>query len=159
MRTFRNSVRNTLFAVSLLALPAVSMAGAEQFRGTFWETVRCPTDDGYSEEIYLDGSYRILAQYVEAAGHVTSTYQVFWEADGWGSGGSEYILHGKWMEVIQEAPPYIFLWNDHFRLVGKGPAGDFRTYFKIRIVTDANGRVVVDYLDAMECETIDAGFE
>jgi hypothetical protein len=149
----------TLFAASLLALSAHSMAGADQFRGTFWEIVSCPTADGYSEEIYLEGSYRILSQYVEGNGHVTSTFQIFWDADGMGPSGSEYLLNGKWMEVIQGNPPYIFLWNDHFRLIGKGRAENFEIHFKIRMIVNANGELVVDYLDATACETIDSGFD
>ena len=153
---FWKSLGKTLFVASLLGLSNASMASADQFRGTFWEIVSCPTADGYSEEIYLEGSYRILAQSVEGNGHATSTFQIFWEADGWGTtSGSKYILNGKWMEVIQENPPYIFLWNDHFRLIGKGKAENFETHFKVQMVYNANGELVVEYVDATSCETID----
>lgn len=158
MTMIRSFAGKFFLATSLLALSASSMAGADQFRGTFWELVRCPVDGGYSEEIYLEGSYRILAQQVDAGGHISSTFQVFWEGSGWGMSGSEYLLRGKWMEVVQENPPYIFLWNDHFQLIGKAQADNFELHFRIRTVVNANGDLVVDYVDFVQCETLDGEF-
>jgi hypothetical protein len=145
-----------LLALALVSTSsALSAAGQViQFTEPFSETVVCPTSDGYSEEIYLSGTYRALIKYVESGEHVSTFFQVFWEADGYGiSTGAEYLLNGKWMEVTQESPPYIFIWNDHFRLIGKGQAENFDTYFKVKIVMNANGDPIIDYVDAMECES------
>jgi len=55
------------------------------------------------------------------------------------------------MEVVQENPPFIFLWNDHFQVIGKGQAENFGIYTKIKIVENANGELIVNYDDALEC--------
>lgn len=139
----------------LLTISPVLMAGAYQFTDTFEEIVVCPTQDGFSEEIHIAGSYRVLLQSAGGKDHTTNLFYVFWHGDALGlSSGSEYLLRGRWMELIQENPPYIFLWNDHFQLIGKGKAENFDTHFKIRLVVNANGDTVVDFLDASECETI-----
>ena len=131
---------------------------AQQFEASFWEVAVCPTEDGYSEEIYLEGTYRVLTQFVDNGKHIKSTFQVFWEGTGYGmSSGADYVLHGKWMEVVQVNPPFIFLWNDHFQLVGKGQADNFRIYWKIRFVQNANGDTVVDFEDVLQCETLEYG--
>jgi hypothetical protein len=163
MQTIHTSAARTLFLAALLALSTGSMAAghsnaAQQFEASFWEIAVCPTADGYSEEIYLEGTYRVLAHAVDNGNHMMSTFQVFWEGTGYGmSSGAEYVLHGKWMEVVQVDPPFIFLWNDHFQLVGKGQADDFRIYWKIRFVQDANGDTVVDFEDVLQCETLEYG--
>jgi hypothetical protein len=159
MESTVRTVQKWLSAAVLLMLSSTTMAGADQVRGTFWESLVCPTNDGYSEEIYLSGSYRMLMQHVDTGNHITSTFQVFWEADGWGASGSEYLLHGKWMEVVQENPPYIFLWNDHFRLIGKGNADNYEVHFKVRIIVNANGDPVVEFVDEKQCETLDFGMD
>ena len=151
--TSRMGTRLLLIA-ALLTIAPVSMA-LEQPTLPFEETVSCPTDDGFSEEIYIAGTYRIQERYIENRNHVSSSFQVFWRGEGYGlSSGAEYSLRGKWMEVIQESPPFIFLWNDHFQLTGKGQAENFRIYFKIRIVNNANGEPIVDFIDSRECVQI-----
>lgn len=70
------------------------------------------------------------------------------------SSGSEYLLRGRWMEVIQENPPYKFLWNDHFQLIGKRKAENYETHYKIRFVVNATGEMVIEFLDPTACETI-----
>jgi hypothetical protein len=147
-------VTSLLLASVLLTVSPMASA-LEQFTLPFSETLVCQSGDGYSEQIYIEGTFRVQLHYVEGADHATSLFQVHWTADGWGlTSGAEYILRGKWMEVIQENPPYIFLWNDHFRLIGKGQAENFDTYFKIRWVVNANGELTVDFLDSSECESI-----
>ena len=143
-----------LLALALLAVAPMLLA-LEQFTLPFDETVICPSRDGDSEAIYIAGTYRVQLQYVEGGGHTTSLFQVFWRGDGYGlDSGAEYKLRGKWMEVIQENPPYIFLWNDHFQLIGKGRAENFNTYFKIRMVVNANGELTVNFEDFMQCENV-----
>ena len=147
-------VMKLLLALALLAV-APTLLALEQFTLPFEETVICPSGDGDSEEIYIEGTYRVQLQYVEGGDHTTSLFQVFWRGDGYGlESGSEYKLRGKWMEVIQENPTYIFLWNDHFQLIGKGRAENFNIYYKIRIVVNANGELTVYFEDYMQCENV-----
>jgi len=160
MEKIQKIVVKLLLAVSLLAVSAASMAGAQQAKGTFWEEIQCPTADGYSEVIYLEGTYRMLMQNVAAGDHTTDIFQVFWEAAGYGMDSeARYLLHGKWMEVIQQNPPYVLIWNDTFKLVGKGKADDFRITWKARVVFNANGDLIMDYFEALQCETLDAGLD
>jgi hypothetical protein len=142
----------------LSLMSAASMAGAGQAKGTFWEEIVCQSaDGGCSEIIYLDGTYRLLTQYVDSGQHVASAFQIFWEGRGYGmTSGAEYILHGKWMEVIQDKPPYVLIWNDYFELVGKGRAENFKIYWRARVIETADGRSIMDYFDALQCETLDA---
>jgi hypothetical protein len=71
---------------------------------------------------------------------------------------AEYSLRGKWMEVVQENPPFIFLWNDHFQLNGKGSAPNYRFNNKVKIVVNANGDVIIDQGSIDEpCEYVDGG--
>jgi len=143
-----------LLSLALLSVSPMLLA-LEQFTVPFEETVICPSGDGDSEEIYIAGTYRVQLHYVEGADHTTSLFQVFWHGNGYGqTSGAEYILRGKWMEVIQENPPFIFLWNDHFQLVGKGRAENFETHFKIRIVENANGELTVNFEDVVECKEV-----
>ena len=147
-------VTKLLLALALLAV-APTLLALEQFTLPFEETVICPSGDGYSEAIYIEGTYRVQLQYVEGGDHATSLFQVFWRGDGYGlESGAEYKLRGKWMEVIQENSPFIFLWNDHFQLIGKGRAENFNIYYKIRIVVNANGEQTVDFEDFMQCENV-----
>jgi len=137
-----------------LALLSVSpmLLALEQFTDSFEETIICPGADGESEEIYIAGTYRVQLQYVEGADHTTSLFKIFWRGNGYGlSSDAKYILRGKWMEVVQENPPFIFLWNDHFQVIGKGQAENFGIYTKIKIVENANGELIVNYDDALEC--------
>ena len=151
--TYRLSTK-LLLTLALLAVSPLMLA-LEQFTLPFEETVICPSGDGYSEEIYIEGTYRVQLQYVEGGDHTTSLFQVFWRGDGFGlESGSEYKLRGKWMEVVQESPTYIFLWNDHFQLIGKGRAENFKIYYKIRIVVNANGELTVYFEDFMQCKNV-----
>lgn len=143
--------------ISILALLAATpgLLALDQFPGEFEETVICENANGPSEPIYIWGTYRIQAQYVEAGDHVTSFFNVYWRADGVGlDSGAEYNMRGKWMEVVQESPPYLFIWNDHFRLIGKGRAENYDTHFKVKILVNANGDPIIDYIDFYECENI-----
>lgn len=147
-------IRALLGLVLLCSSPM--LVALDQYPGnSFSETVICETEDGYSEPIYLEGTYRVQIQYVEAGDHVTSFFNVYWTAEGVGlESDAEYIMRGKWMEIIQENPPYIFIWNDHFRLIGKGRADNFDTYFKVKIVVNANGEPIIEFIDSFECEEI-----
>jgi len=145
--------------LSLVLLTAApTLLALEQFTDTFDEIVICPGGDGNSEEIYIEGTYRVQLQYIENTHHTTSLFQVFWRGDGFGlTSGAEYKLRGKWMEVVQgieENSPFIFLWNDHFQLIGKGRAENFNTYYKIRVVVNANGELTVYFEDFMQCENV-----
>ena len=154
MKNTHSMLKNVLLGSVLLAFSPILLA-LEQFTDSFEETVICPAEGGISEEIFIEGTYRVQVQYVEGADHVTSLFQVFWRGNGYGlSSGAEYKLRGKWMEVIQENPPFIFLWNDHFQLVGKGRAENFSIYLKIRIVENANGEQTVSFEDSVQCENV-----
>jgi hypothetical protein len=116
--------RRVLISAAVLSLasaaPAMSM---EKESYNFWEVAECP-----DEMVEMEGTVRF--QY-----HETSkgwVYQAFWEGEGWGASGAEYVIHGKWMEVVTEDRPFVFYWNDHFQLVGKGTAPTYRLYSKIR---------------------------
>lgn len=152
--------KNARIAVSiylvfvLLATSSIAIA-MDKFSDTFSETVICENKNGVSEEIYISGTFRSQAQYVENVNHITSVWQVFWHGDGLGlASGAEYVLRGKWMEVIQENPPYIFIWNDHFQLTGKGKAENYDTFFKVKFVVNANGDPIIEYVDFYQCEEI-----
>jgi len=154
MKMPHHLVTKLMLTLALLTVSPMLLA-LEQFTDIFEETVICPSGDGWSEEIYIKGTYRVQLQYVEGADHTTSLFQVFWRGDGYGlTSGAKYKLRGKWMEVIQENPPFIFLWNDHFQLIGKGQAENFAIYYKIRIVENANGELTVYFEDYMQCENV-----
>ena len=139
---------------ALLATSSIAIA-MEKFTDAFAETVICENGNGVSEEIYISGIARTRVQYVENADHSTWVWQVFFHGDGLGlASGAEYILRGKWMEVIQENPPYIFIWNDHFQLTGKGKAENYDTFFKVKFVVNANGDPIIEYVDFYQCEEI-----
>jgi hypothetical protein len=147
-------VAKLLLALALLTAAPMLLA-LDQFTLPFEETVVCQGDYGDSEEIYIEGTYRVLLQYVEGDDHTTSLFQVFWTGNALGlTSGAKYLLRGKWMELIQENPPFIFLWNDHFQLIGKGQAENFNIYFKIRIVENANGETTVDFIDYLQCVNV-----
>ena len=94
-------VTKLLLALALLAV-APTLLALEQFTLPFEEIVICPSGDGDSEEIYIEGTYRVQLQYVEGGDQTTSLFQVFWRGDGYGlESGAEYKLRGKWMEVVQ----------------------------------------------------------
>jgi hypothetical protein len=146
-----------LLTLALLTVAPMLLA-LEKVTLPFEETVICPSGDGYSEEIYLEGTVRIQWQDVEGADHTTWVLQYFWRGDGYGmTSGAEYVMRGKWMEVVQgieESSPFIFLWNDHIQLVGKGQAENFDIYWKIRFVKNANGETTVNFEDYMQCENV-----
>lgn len=141
----------SLFTALMLLLTAPALMALEKETFPFWEIVACP-----SEDIYIEGTVRFQSHFVEGADHSTWVFQAFWTGDGWGmDSGEEYMLKGKWMEVIQENPPFLFLWNDHFQLIGKGSAPNYNFYQKVKLLVNANGDVIID-LDDVEwpCPTI-----
>lgn len=112
-----------ILALMLLALSPAVMS-MEKSNLYFWEYVACP-----NEIVYVEGSVRF--QYQETG--MGWVYQAFWTGDGWGlDSDNEYLLQGKWQEVVQEKRPFIFYWNDHFELAGKAGAPTYRLYSKIR---------------------------
>lgn len=142
-----------LLVILMLVLSAPSLMALDQERLDFWELVACPNED-----VELLGSVRFQAQAIEGADHTTWIFQAFWRGVGTGlDSGAAYILSGKWMEVVQENPPFIFIWNDHFQLIGKGKAPNYRFSNKIKVVVNANGEVIIDE-DSFEwpCDTVDA---
>ena len=137
-------ITKLLLTLALLTIaPMVTALDQETFY--FEEIVACP-----SEDIFIAGTVRFQTQYVEGADHTTWVFQAFWRGDAYGlTSGAEYLLRGKWMEVVQENPPFIFLWNDHFQLIGKGKAENYELHWKMRLVVNANGEVVVDWEDVV----------
>lgn len=125
-------------AIVLIAFAPVSMA-LESSTFPFDVTVSCPTED-----VYIQGTGRFQMQEVQNANHSTWIFQAFWHGKAWGTSGAEYNVSGRWMEVVQESAPFVMRWNDHFQLAGKNGAGNYRLYWKLRIVVDPNGRPVLD---------------
>jgi hypothetical protein len=151
MTTANRFLAGLSLAVPLL-VSAPNLLAMEQTTLNFWEIVACP-----SENIEMEGSVRLQTQSAGGADHATWVFQAFWTGDAWGlDTGTDYRLQGKWMEVVQENPPFVFLWNDHFELIGNGTAPNYRFYNKIRLIVDANGEISVDFADdAVPCPTID----
>ena len=145
----RNSSGLLLIALLVsLFLSPVALAMDKEYYG-FWEIAACP-----SEDIEMLGSVRFQTQPTGDTGYV---FQAFWTGDAWGlDSGDEYRIQGKWMEAAKESPPFIFLWNDHFQLIGKGTAPNYDFAYKLRIIVDANGvpRVEFEGVD-WPCPTID----
>jgi hypothetical protein len=147
-------VTKLLLALALLTVAPMLLA-LEQEIYPFSETVICPSGDGFSEKIYLEGTVRFQEQNIENNHHTTSIFHAFWRANGFGlTSEADYILRGKWMTVVQESPPFILLFNDHFQLVGKGRAENFNIYYKIRMVVNANGELTVNFEDFLQCEEV-----
>jgi len=140
-------------ALALLVTAPVLMA-LEKETLPFWEIVSCP-----GEEVEIVGTVRFQTHLVESGNHATWIFQAFWTGHGQGlESETRYLLKGKWMEVVQANPPFIFVLNDHFQLVGKGSAPNYRFNNKVKIVVNANGDVIIDRADSDEpCEYIDGG--
>lgn len=128
--------------------PAIAM---EKETLNFWEIAECP-----SEQIEIEGRVRFQYQFVEGNDRATTVFQAFWSGDAWGlASGAEYRIQGKWMEVVQESPPFVFVLNDHFQLIGKGQAENYRFYSRVRFVVNAKGEIKVDFEgDHWPCPTI-----
>lgn len=146
--------RLVVVAIGALSATLGPMAmGMDKESYNFWEIAQCP-----DEMIEMEGSVRF--QYHETGkGWV---FQAFWTGDAWGlDSGAEYLIQGKWMEVVNENRPFVFYWNDHFELVGKGRAPTYRLYSKIRFdELDADsGGPVVDSIQLEDgewpCPTVD----
>ncbi len=148
----RLMTRFTVALALLVSAPALMALDKETL--PFWEIVSCP-----GEEVAIEGSVRFQTHFIEGSGHTTWIFQAFWTGHGMGlDSEAEYSLRGKWMEVVQENPPFIFLWNDHFQLNGKGPAPNYRFNNKVKIVVNANGDVIIDQGSIDEpCEYVDGG--
>lgn len=147
-RSFRATLLPTILL--LLSLSPAALAMDKEFY-SWWEVMECPTG-----LIWLEGGVRIQA-------HETGmgwTYQAFWEGDGWGlDSDSEYLIQGKWMEVVQGERPFVFYWNDHFQVVGKGGAPTYRLYSRIRFNEfDEDGNPIPEFISAdWPCATIAFG--
>jgi hypothetical protein len=145
--TKKNSTLRATRTVLLLALMGFSpfvLAMDRQHFG-FREVVACSDPE---ETIEIVGTARLQFQQTGGGKHESWTHQVFWTGTGVGlSTGNEFILQGKWMEVVKETPPYLFIWNDHFQLVGKGTAPNYELHTKVKIVVNAQGDVVIDWSD------------
>ena len=136
----------------LLAVAPAALAMDKEFYN-FWEVAECP-----SEQVYLEGSVRFQFQ-PTGQGWV---YQAFWTGDGWGlDSGAEYLIQGKWTEIVQGKRPFIFYWNDHFELVGKAGAPTYRFYSRIRFDEfDEDGVPIPEFISAdWPCATIAFGIE
>jgi len=157
MRIAYRNPGNFLIAMALLAFAPAVMA-VQQVTYNWYEEAACP-----SENIFMEGSVRFQIHEVQAKGHTTSYFYAFWTGNGWGlDSGDEYLIRGKWMEVIQnpyENLPYLFVWNDHFQLIGKGTAPDFDFANKVKILINANGEPIIEF-EAVDspCPTVDFGF-
>lgn len=151
MRTASRFLSGLFVAVPLLTW-APALLAMEKETYNFWEIVACP-----SENIEIEGTVRLQMQSVEGGDHATWVFQAFWTGDAWGmDSGADYRLQGKWMEVIEEDPPFVFLWNDHFQLIGQGTAPNYRFFNRIRIIVNAAGELTVYFEEAeTPCPTID----
>lgn len=151
MRTLLTRIIMGAIVVLAVTMTPTAMALEKQY-WNFWEVAACP-----SENIEMLGSVRFQFQLVEAGERSTWFFQAFWTGDAWGQeSDADYRIQGKWMEVIKENPPFIFLWNDHFQLIGQGTAPNYSFATKIRIVVDANGEPQVEFEGGdWPCPTID----
>lgn len=133
---------------------APALMALEQETLPFWEVVSCE-----SEDIHIEGTVRFQEHLVEGENHTTYVFQAFWKGMGYGlDSRATYRLRGKWMTLEQTEPPYILIWNDHFQLIGKGKAQNYRFFVKMKFMVNANGETVIDfYDDEWPCETIDGG--
>lgn len=150
----KSSKRGTLCSVLALALllGATTALALENETLNWWELADCP-----SEVIELEGRVRFQTQLVEGADRSTYIFQAFWTGAGWGhDSGADYRIQGKWMEVVQENPPFVLRLNHHFQLVGRGDAPDYRLYGRVRVVVDAQGNAVFEYVNEQwTCPAID----
>jgi hypothetical protein len=147
MNKFASS-SSLLIALPFLFFLSPAALAMEKEYYNFWEIAACP-----SEDIEMLGSVRFQFQPTGDTGWV---FQAFWTGDAWGlDSGDDYMIQGKWMEVVKESPPFIFIWNDHFQLIGKGGAPNYSFANKIRIIVDANGVPRVEFEDnPWPCPTI-----
>ena len=146
MVTNRNTAIRLTAILALLSLSPTLMAMEKQYLN-FWEIAECP-----SEAIEVLGTVRF--QYQETGkGWVL---QAFWTGDAWGvDTGDEYRIQGKWFEVVQEKRPFVMYWNDHFQLIGKGTAPNYRFYGRVKFVVDENGDWVPEVVGMeWQCPTI-----
>ena len=149
-------VVNTLMTRIIVALALLvstpALMALEKETLPFWEIVACA-----SEDVEIEGTVRFQTHFIEGADHATWVFQAFWTGRGWGlTTGAGYKLKGKWMEVIQENPPFIFLWNDHFQLIGNGTAPNYKFSNKVKFLVNADGDVVIDTENFdWPCETIE----
>ena len=144
----RSHTPTLLSAILLLFALSPAALAMDKAHYNFWEVVECP-----GELIYLEGSVRF--QYHETG--KGWTYQAFWTGDGWGLDSyAEYLIQGKWTEVVQGQRPFIFYWNDHFQLVGKGDAPTYRFYSRIRFDEfDEDGVPIPEFISAeWPCATV-----
>lgn len=146
-----DAARNAVFVAAALSLSLFISPSAQAMDKqvlNFWEIAQCP-----GELVELEGSVRFQFQET-GKGWV---FQGFWTGEGWGhDSGGEYLIQGKWMEVVQENRPFIMYWNDHFQLVGKGQAPTYRLYSRVRFVVDESGDWVPEFEDAeWPCDTVD----
>ena len=148
MVTNTSSTRIAIAALVLLVFSPALMAMEKQYL-QFWEVVECP-----GENIEMEGNVRFQFQET-GKGWVL---QAFWSGDGWGlESGDEYLIQGKWFEVVQEKRPFVMYWNDHFQLIGKGAAPNYRFYGRIRFEVDENGDWVPGFVDQdWPCPTVDS---
>jgi len=139
-------VKIMLVLAAILVSPVALAMEKDIFN--WWEIAACP-----EENIEVEGTVRFQSQDI-GGGWV---FQAFWSGQGWGhTSGTQYNLQGKWMEVAKETPPFIFIWNDHFQLIGKGNAPNYRLANKVKIIVDANGEVRVEFEESpWPCPAID----
>jgi hypothetical protein len=141
----------TAFLTALLFLFFLSPAALAMDKEfwNFFEAVECPG----GEVIELEGAVRF--QFQETG--MGWTLQAFWTGDGWGvDSDAEYLIRGKWQEVVQGQRPFIYYWNDHFELVGKGAAPTYKFYSRIRFDEfDEDGNPIPEFISAeWPCETL-----
>ena len=154
MHIAMRNLKNCFIALALLAF-APGVLAVDSFTQNWWEEVACP-----SENVYVEGTVRIQLHQVQTEGHMTSYFYAFWTGSGYGvESGNEYMIKGKWMEVVQnlaEDAPYLFIWNDHFQLIGKGAAPNYEFHNKLRILVNANGEPVIELEDVeWPCDYVD----
>jgi len=147
-----NRLAPRIFVAIALLISTPALLALEKETMPFWEIVACS-----SEDVQIEGTVRFQSHFIEGADRSTWVFQAFWNGRGRGlDSGAKYKLMGKWMEVIQENPPFILLWNDHFQLIGHGTAANYKFSNTIKLVVNANGDVVIgtENFD-WPCETTD----
>ena len=136
----RKSSDLLLIALPIMLFLSPAVLAMENEYYNFWEIADSPNED-----IAMLGSVRFQTQPTGDSGYI---FQAFWTGDAWGmDSGADYMIKGKWMEVVKDSPPYILIWNDHFQLIGKGAAPNYSLALKLRIIVDANGVTRVEFED------------
>ena len=125
----------------LVAFPVIVMAEVTKESDTFDIIINCGDED-----IHIVGTVDFQITSVEGGDTYTFMWKAWSRGEGYGlTSGDSYILREKWMDFVQEVePPFVFVLNDHGRLIGRGVAPNYFYRSQIRFVVNATGEVVLD---------------